>query len=159
MLPLILFGAGAIAATKVVRSMMDSRSDDHYIPPSSPPQTYLPKHDHSLERAKEKTKRQQVKAEARMQQQAMAQTKAVLQDYLERTFAERSNLLANALTRLDHCIETNNFEGINALVMMILSITEQSPLAEIHKLLANNDMKPLQQPYNPMIRSINHEHD
>jgi uncharacterized protein YkwD len=155
MLPLLLAGVGAIAATKLVHSLLQDSED-------SPPVTrkhYAIEQTNPLAESQEQTKRQQIALEHQTQQHAMTQTKAIIQTYLEKAFAERSDLLAKALSQLDICIATNNIEGINALIKMIISVNEQSPLAEINKLLAKNGINQMKPLSNTDLKGIIHEHD
>ena len=68
MLPFLLLGAGALAATKVVHSMLSDDDNDHYS--SRHTHRYLAREDNSLAITQEETKRQQLQAEQQSQQHA-----------------------------------------------------------------------------------------
>jgi hypothetical protein len=83
----------------------------------------------------EKTKREQIQAESRIEVEKIQAQRAVLETYFENIFSERKLMINGMFDALDKGIEANNIELIQQSLGSIVSIAKESPLKGIQKMM------------------------
>lgn len=85
----------------------------------------------------ETTKREAIAAWRDVRLKDLENRRAVLENYLTHSFAERHNLIQGFFERLDRGIDEGNDHLISEALSGIVAIAKQSPLADVEKLIGD----------------------
>ncbi len=85
----------------------------------------------------EKTKRENIKAWRDVNIKAIEESAAILKQYLESSFKERSAVIQATFRSLDNALANNNTEAVGLMMSSIVAIVKDSPLAQARQVIAD----------------------
>lgn len=94
----------------------------------------------------ETTKREMIRAQRDVAISRIQAQKEVLQDYLQRTFAERASNFSHMFDMLDHGLASGDDKEIGIAMNMIVKQMEINPLEGINQLMSGNVIDQINDP-------------